>query len=83
MTQHSARRRRHAEQSPFMDMEVAEEEYQMLIGKCTQIGYHPNAYHRSISPALQKPGKADYFNPRARILVHLLSTMGKWIEKLL
>ena len=37
--------------------EAAEEDYHMLIGKCIQIGYHPNVYHRSISPALQKPEK--------------------------
>ena len=42
-----------------------------------------NTYHRSISPALQKPGKADYSNPRVWRLVHLLSTMGKWIEKVI
>jgi len=47
------------------------------------MGYHLNEYHQSISPALQKPGKADYSNPRAWRLVHLLSTMGKWIEKVI
>jgi len=32
--------------------------------------------------SLQKPGKADYSNPRAWRLVHL-STMGIWIEKII
>ena len=44
--------------------------------------YHPNAFHQLISPMLQKPGKADCSNPHAWRLVHLLSTMGKWIEKI-
>ena len=61
---------------------VAADEYHSLISKCIQTGYHPIEYHRSISPTLQKPGKADYSNPRAWRLVHLLSTMGKWIEKI-
>ena len=47
------------------------------------MGYHPNEYHQLISPTLQKPGKADYSNPHAWRLVHLLSTMGKWIEKII
>ena len=63
--------------------DVAADEYYMLISKSIKAGYHPNAYHRSISPALQKPGKADYSNSRAWRLVHLLSTMGKWIERVI
>ena len=62
---------------------VAAEEYHRFVSKCIQTGYHPSTYHRSISPALQKPGKADYSNPRAWRLVHLLSTIGKWIEKVI
>jgi hypothetical protein len=61
--------------------DIAADKYHMLISKSIKTGHHPNMYHRSISPALQKPGKADYSNPHARRLVHLLSTMGKWIEK--
>ena len=61
--------------------EVAAEEYHGFISKCIQLGHHPNLYHQSISPTLQKLGKADYSNPRAWRLIHLLSTMGKWIEK--
>jgi len=61
--------------------DVAADEYYICISKCMRTGYHPSAYHRSISPAVQKPGKAHYSNPRAWRLVHLLSTMGKWIEK--
>ena len=63
--------------------DIAEDEYHMLISKCIKTGYHPNTYHRSISPALQKPRKADYSNPRVWRVVHLLSTMGKWIEKVI
>ena len=55
----------------------------MLISKCIKTGYHPNTYHRSISPALKKRGKADYSNPRTWRLVHPLSTMCKWIEKVI
>ena len=63
--------------------DVAADEYHMLISTCIKTGYHPNTYHRSISPTLQKPGKADYSNPRAWRLVNLLSTMSKWIEKVI
>ena len=50
----------------------------VLINQCIRTG---GVYHRSISPALQKRGKADYSNPRVWSLVHLLNMMGKWIEK--
>ena len=63
--------------------DVAADKYHMLIRKCIKTGYHPNTYHRSISTALQKPGQADYSNPRAWRLVHLLITMDKWIEKVI
>ena len=53
----------------------------VLISKCIRTGCHPNVYDRSISSTLQKPGKADYSNPRAWRLLHLFSTMSKWIEK--
>ena len=62
---------------------IAADEYHIFISKCIQTGYHPTNYHRSISPMLQKPGKADYSNPQAWRLVHLLGTMGKWIEKII
>ena len=61
----------------------AADEYHMLISKSIKTGYHLNAYHRLISPALQKPGKAGYSNPHMWRLVHLLSTMGKWIKKVI
>ena len=63
--------------------DIAEDKYHMLISKCIKTGYHPNTYHRLISPALQKPRKANYSNSCAWRLVHLLSTMGKWIEKVI
>jgi len=63
--------------------DVAADEYHMLISKCIRRGYHPSTYHRSISPTLQTHGKADYSNPHAWRLIHLLSTMGKWIEKVI
>jgi hypothetical protein len=63
--------------------DTAADEYHMLISKSIRVGYHLKAYHRSISLALQKPGKADYSNPRTWRLVHLLSTIGKWIEKVI
>lgn len=34
-------------------------------------------------PGTTKPREADYSNPRAWTLVHLLNTMGGWIEKVI
>ncbi|PVF96261.1 hypothetical protein CPB86DRAFT_674420, partial [Serendipita vermifera] len=46
-------------------------------------GYHPRRHHRSTAVALRKPNKEDYSKPRAWRLVHLLNTLGKWIEKVI
>ena len=53
----------------------------MLTSECIRTGYHPN--HKSISPALQKSDKANHSSLHAWRLVHLLSMMGKWVEKVI
>lgn len=61
--------------------EAEPEIFHLLISRSIAVGYHPARYHTSVAAVLQKPGKDDYSKPRAWRLVHLLSTTGKWIEK--
>lgn len=62
---------------------TAYEAFHLVIASTIEYGYHPAVFHDSISPALKKPGKPDYAEPRAWRLVHLLSTFGKLIEKII
>ena len=51
-----------------------------LLQKCLRNSYHPKAWHKAITIALQKPNKPDYSNPRAYRLITLLECLAKILE---
>ena len=61
---------------------VIGEEIYRAIAMAVAAGYHPKAFHDSLTVILQKPRKPDYSNPKAYRPIQLLEVLGKILERI-
>jgi ribonuclease HI len=57
-------------------------EISFLVRAALETGYHPRAFHDSITVVLQKPAKPDYSIAKAYRPIQLLEVLGKCIERI-